>query len=71
MNLPYNWGRPTAVPGVFALGGGEWEITWSPDKPHPYAIFWIDQSHRFGPPGNLAPDEDLWFYGLQTKPTAR
>lgn len=65
--LPYSWGRPTERPGVYAIGGKEWEITWSPEQIHPYAVYWLNLSRRFGPAGEMAPPLDLWMYALQTK----
>ncbi len=67
MQVPYNWGRPTDTPGVFAIGGGEWIITWSPEQIHPHAAQWLEWSSRFGPGGRTAPPIDLWAYSLQTK----
>lgn len=67
MRLPYNWGRPTERPGVFALGGEEWQITWSPEQIHPYARYWLSLAARMGPAGDMAPPQDLWMYALQTK----
>ena len=65
--LPYSWGRPTSAPGVFAIGGGDWVITWSPEQIHPYAREWLRLSQRMGPAGEMAPPIDLWMYSLQTK----
>lgn len=70
MQVPHSWGRPTDTPGVYAIGGGDWVITWSPDQIHPYAAQWLDWAKTFGPPGRLAPDLDLWMYGLRTKDLA-
>ena len=70
MQVPYSWGRPTEAPGVFEIGGGDWTITWSPQQIHPYAAQWLEWSSRFGPPGRMAPPEELWLYGLQTKDLA-
>jgi hypothetical protein len=67
MHLPYNWGQPTETPGVFALGGGNWVITWSPEQVHPYAAQWLEWASRMGPAGRAAPREGLWFYGLQVR----
>lgn len=65
--LPYSWGRPTDRPGVFAIGGGDWEITWSPHQIHPYAQQWLEMASRVGPAGETAPRMSLWMYTLQTK----
>lgn len=65
--LPYNWGVPTDQPGVFAIGGGDWQITWSPNQIHPYAQFWLKLSSQVGPAGRTAPPMELWAYALQTK----
>ena len=71
MQLPYNWGRPADVSGVFSLGDGEWIMTWSPNQVHPYTAQWLEWATRFGPPGRLAPAQpDLWLYGLQVKDLA-
>jgi len=70
VQVPYNWGRATSAPGVYAIGGGDWEITWSPQQIHPYAAQWLEWSERFGPPGRTAPPMDLWMYGMQTKDLA-
>lgn len=70
MQVPNSWGRPTEMPGVYALGGGKWEITWSPDQIHPYAAQWLEWASRFGPPGRTAPPIDLGFYSLQVKDLA-
>lgn len=67
MNLPYNWGYPTETPGVYAIGGGDWVITWSPQQIHPYTAQWLEWSSRMGPNPKMAPPMDLWKYGLQTK----
>ena len=67
MTVPYRWGRPTDVPGVFALGGGDWIITWSPTRVHPYAAQWLEWASRFGPVPQLEPPQDLWSYALQTQ----
>lgn len=67
MNLPYSWGRPMETPGVYAIGGGDWVITWSPQQIHPYAAQWLEWSSRMGPNSKMAPPMDLWIYGLQTK----
>jgi len=66
----YNWGRPTDVPGVFVLGGEDWEIAWSPMNIHPYAAQWIEWSSRFGPPGRMAPPGEMWAFTLQTRDLA-
>jgi hypothetical protein len=66
----YNWGVPTDAPGVYALGGAGWEITWSPEHVHPYAAYWLELSTRYGPPGRMAPPQDLWHFTLQTKDLA-
>lgn len=68
--MNYSWGQPTDEPGVYALGGGDWVITWSPRQIHPYAAQWLEWGSRFGPSGRLAPREDLWAFGLQTKESA-
>lgn len=68
MHLWYSYGCPTATPNVFALGGGGWEITWSPNQVHPYAIEWLRMASGFGPDWRLAPPEDLWAFGLRTRP---
>ena len=70
MQTPHGWGRSTQQSGVFALGGAGWEITWSPEQIHPYSALWLHLASRFGPPGELAPGQDLWSFGLQTKSTA-
>lgn len=70
MRVPESWGVPTEVPGMFALGGGEWVITWSPNQIHPYAAQWLEWASRMGPPGRMAPPMDLWMFGLQTKDLA-
>jgi hypothetical protein len=70
VRLPYSWGRPTSVPEVYSLGGGDWEITWSPNQVHPYATLWLMYAARYGPPGRLAPPADLWAYSLQTQDLA-
>lgn len=67
MQMPYSWGRPTQTPGVYALGGNEWVITWSPQQVHPYARQWLEWGSRVGPGGQTAPPADLWAYTLQTK----
>lgn len=67
MQVPYSWGRPTEAPGVFAIGGGDWEITWSPQQIHPYTAQWLEWGTRFGPPARMSPPLDLWMYGLRTK----
>lgn len=66
MQVPYGWGRPVGE-GVFAIGGGEWVITWSPEQMHPYALQWLKWASGFGPDPRQAPPPDLWAYGLQTK----
>lgn len=67
MNLPYSWGVQTDAPGVFAIGGGDWVITWSPHQIHPYAAQWLEWASRLGPSGREAPSQDLWSFGLMTK----
>ena len=67
MQTPYSWGRPTETPGVFALGGEGWVITWSPEQMHPYAAEWLALSSRVGPAGRTAPPIDLWMYTLQVR----
>lgn len=67
MQIPYNWGQPTETPGVYAIGGKEWMITWSPEQIHPYAALWLDWSARVGPSGRTAPPIDLWMYTLQVR----
>ena len=67
MQIPYNWGHPTGAPGVFAIGGEDWVITWSPEQMHPYTAEWLALSARVGPAGRLAPPIDLWMYTLQTR----
>lgn len=67
MQVPYSWGKPTETRGVFALGGGDWVITWSPEQIHPYAAQWLQWAARFGPSGATAPPQDLWAYSLQTR----
>lgn len=67
MRLPYSWGQPTDVAGVFAIGGGDWVITWSPEQVHPYALQWLKWASQFGPAARQAPPQDLWNFGLQTK----
>jgi len=65
--LPMSWGAPTGTPNVYALGGGDWVITWSPTQVHPYAAQWLAWAQRFGPAARTAPPQDFWSYGLQTK----
>lgn len=67
LRVPYSWGEPTATPGVFVIGGGDWVITWSPTQIHPYALQWIEWGSGMGPSGLKAPPQDLWNYSLQTK----
>lgn len=67
MVLPYSWGEPTDEPGLFALGGEDWVITWSPECIHPYAAQWLKWASRFGPSGRTAPPQELWSYSLMTK----
>ncbi len=55
------------MPGVFAIGGGDWVITWSPQQIHPYAAQWLEWASRFGPSPEAAPPQDIWSYTLQTR----
>lgn len=67
VQVPYSWGRPTDAPDIFAIGGGDWVITWSPRQVHPYAAQWLKWASQFGPAGRAAPPVDMWLYGLQVK----
>lgn len=67
MQVPRSWGQPTEVPGVYALGGEDWVITWSPTQIHPYAAQWLEWAAQFGPSPRYAPPQDMWAYTLQTK----
>jgi hypothetical protein len=67
MNVPYSWGQPAKTPGVFAIGGGDWVITWSPQQVHPYAVRWLELAARMGPASRCAPPQDLWSYSFDTR----
>lgn len=67
MNYPRLYGRPTDLAGVYAVGGGDWVITWSPERIHPYAALWLEWAARFGPNPATLPDPDVWHYSLFTK----
>lgn len=67
MQPSYSWGLPTRTPGVYAIGGRDWEITWSPEQIHPYARQWLALAARVGPSGRQAPPIDLWMYTLQVR----
>lgn len=67
MQIPQQWGVPTTTPGIYAIGGGDWVITWSPTLIHPYALQWLQWASTFGPDWQTAPPADLWFHALRTK----
>lgn len=65
--LPYSWGVPTETPGVFAIGGGDWVITWSPQQIHPYAAQWLEWASQVGPSPKKEPPQENWHYALMTR----